>query len=384
MSIEKHMNRNVYALTRSAIREYSRLAAQTPGCIRLTLGEPDFATPGNICDKAISSIEQGDTHYIENSGERDLRNRIADFESTYNGTKYNADEVIITAGATEALFVALTGILNPGDEVIIPSPAFVLYEQIVRLAGAVTVPMDTQGSGFQIRKESIEPLVTDRTKAIVLNSPNNPTGCVYDDESLKAVYKAVLGRNIFVICDDVYRRLFYGKEYHSFAEFSDLREQIIVTQSFSKPYAMTGWRMGYLMADRVVTERLELIHQFSVVSTPSMFQKACVEALDTDPGEMIREYRWRRDFAISRLNDMGMETVPPDGAFYVFPSIKEYGLSSGDFARRLITEAGIAVTPGLAFGSDEHIRISYCCSREELSEGLNRLQGYVEKLRSEM
>ena len=383
MSVHEHMNRNVYALTRSAIREYSRLAAETPGCIRLTLGEPDFATPENVCEEAISSIRSGNTHYIENKGAKDLREKISEYERDHNGLHYSADEVIVTAGATEALFITLTGILDPGDEVIVPQPAFVLYEQIVRLAGAKTVPLDTRGNSFQIDKDILEQLITDRTKAVILNSPNNPTGCVYNDHSLMNVHEAVKGRDIFVICDDVYRQLYYGREYHSFSEFSDIREQIVVVQSFSKPYAMTGWRLGYLMADRTVTERLELIHQFSVVSTPSMFQQAGIAALDEDPSEMLEEYRWRRDYVISRLAAIGMETMIPEGAFYIFPDIREFGLDSGAFARRLITEAGVAVTPGLAFGSDDHIRISYCCSRRNLQEGLDRLEAFIIKLRSD-
>lgn len=383
MSVHEHMNRNVYALTRSAIREYSRLAAETPGCVRLTLGEPDFTTPKNICEEAKRSIESGNTHYIENQGAKELREKIAWYERDHNGIHYSFDEVIVTAGATEALFIALTGILNPGDEVIVPQPAFVLYEQIVRLAGAVTVPLDTRESSFQIDKDALQHLVTDRTKAVILNSPNNPTGCVYNSESLKAVYEAVAGRDIFVICDDVYRQLYYGSDYHSFSEFSDIREQIIVVQSFSKPYAMTGWRLGYLMADRTVTERLELIHQFSVVSTPSMFQQAGIAALGTDFSDMLEEYRWRRDYVLSRLGEIGLAATVPEGAFYIFPEIKEFGLDSGSFARRLITEAGVAVTPGLAFGSDEHIRISYCCSREDLEKGLDRLQGFISRLRSQ-
>lgn len=383
MAINECMNRNVYSLTRSAIREYSRLAADTPGCIRLTLGEPDFATPDNICAQAIKSVAGGETHYIENSGAGALREKISDFEKSRNRLNYSSDEVIVTAGATEALFIALCGILNPGDEVIIPQPAFVLYEQIVKLAGAVVIPLDTVDNRFQISKAALRQLVSDRTRAVILNSPNNPTGCVYDLESLNAVLEAVRDRDVFVICDDVYRQLYYGQDYHSFAEFSSVRDRIIVVQSFSKPYAMTGWRMGYLMADRAITDRLELIHQFSVVSTPSMFQSAAMEALETDPSMMIREYRYRRDYVISRLNGMGLETIPPEGAFYVFPSISEFGLGSGEFARRLITEAGTAVTPGLAFGSDKHIRISYCCSRDDLEKGLDRLQWFVSRLRSD-
>lgn len=381
MAMRDRMNPSVHTLRRSAIREYSALAARTPGCVRLTLGEPDFDTPQEVCEEACSRIRQGDTHYIQNSGTQELRSRIAEYERTCSGLDYSPDEIIVTAGATGALFVSLLGILSPGDEVIIPMPAFVLYEEIVHLCGASCVYLDTSPYGFGIDREALSALVTDRTKAVILNSPNNPTGAVYDEESLRAVYDAVRGRDIFVICDDVYRQLYYGDEYHSFAEYRDLREQILEVQSFSKPYAMTGWRMGYLMGDRSVIERLELIHQFSVVSTPSMFQSACVTALGTDPDEMVREYRYRRDYVLDRLSGMGLETVVPEGAFYVFPSIREFGMDSGEFARRLISEAGVAVTPGFAFGSDTNIRISYCCSRESLKEGLDRMERFIRTLR---
>lgn len=355
------------------------MAAARENCVRLTLGEPDFTTPEVVRNAAAASLQAGDTHYIENNGARDLRVKIAEYEREKNGMDYDADEIIVTSGATEALFVSLLGIINPGDEVIIPVPAFVLYEEIVLLARGVPVFLDTTGSGFQIRHEAIDALITDRTKAIILNSPNNPTGCVYDEESLRAVHDAVCGKSIFVICDDVYRQLCYTDNYHSFAENRDLREQILVVQSFSKPYAMTGWRMGYLMADSPVKERLELIHQFDVVSTPSMFQKAGITALQTDPSEMVAEYEKRRNYVTGRLREIGMELEIPDGAFYVFPSIAKYGTDSMTFATRLLNEGGVAVTPGIAFGSDRHIRISYCCSMDALTEGTDRLEKYLKQ-----
>ena len=379
MAMRDHLNEAAYSLRRSAIREFSRMAAAREKCVRLTLGEPDFATPDAVCNAAAESLQAGDTHYIENNGARDLRIRIAEYEREKNGMDYDADEIIVTSGATEALFVSLLGIINPGDEVIIPVPAFVLYEEIVLLARGVPVFLDTAGDGFQIRREAIDSLITDRTKAVILNSPNNPTGCVYDDESLRAVRDAVSGKSIFVICDDVYRQLCYTDSYHSFAENRDLREQILVVQSFSKPYAMTGWRMGYLMADSPVKERLELIHQFNVVSTPSMFQKAGIAALQTDPSKMVAEYKKRRDYVTGRLRDIGMELKIPDGAFYVFPSIAKYRTDSMTFATHLLNEGGVAVTPGIAFGSDKHIRISFCCSMDALREGTDRLEKFLKQ-----
>ena len=379
MAMRDHLNEAAYSLRRSAIREFSRMAAARENCVRLTLGEPDFATPDAVCNAAAESLQAGDTHYIENNGARELRIRIAEYEREKNGMDYDADEIIVTSGATEALFVSLLGIINPGDEVIIPVPAFVLYEEIVLLARGVPVFLDTAEDDFQIRSDAIDSLITDRTKAVILNSPNNPTGCVYDDKSLRAVRDAVSGKSIFVICDDVYRQLCYTDNYHSFAENRDLREQILVVQSFSKPYAMTGWRMGYLMADSQVKERLELIHQFDVVSTPSMFQKAGIAALQTDPSKMVVEYKKRRDYVTGRLREIGMNLKIPDGAFYAFPSIANYGTDSMSFAIRLLNEAGVAVTPGIAFGSDRYIRISYCCSMDALREGTDRLEKFLKQ-----
>ena len=384
MPMKDHLNPSVYDLQRSAIREFSKLASRTPGCVRLTLGEPDQDTPCEIRGAAVASLDAGKTHYIENNGSRELRDKIAGYERDRNGMDYSADEIIVTAGATEALFVSLFGTIEPGDEVIIPSPTFVLYEQIVKLCKGKAVMYDTTADGFQIRSEALGRLVSDRTKAIVLNSPNNPTGTVYDEESLRAVKEAVSGRDIFVICDDVYRSLIYTGNYHSFAEFRELREQIIVIQSFSKPYAMTGWRVGYLMADHSVKERLELIHQYMVVSVPSMFQRACVTALDTDVSGMREEYLQRRDYVLERLDAMGLDVVRPSGAFYVFPSIGKLGMGSQELCTRLVKEAGVALTPGIAFGSDDHVRISYCCSREDLKEGLDRLESFLRKLRQDM
>ena len=376
-----YLNTAIYGAKRSAIREYSALARRTPGCISLTLGEPDFDTPSPIREAACVSLASHETHYIENNGIPALRQKIAAFEREKNGMDYDESEVIVTAGATEALFISLFGILNPGDEVIIPVPAFPLYEEIVKLCRGVSVFLDTASDGFQIRQERLAPLMTEKTKAIILNTPNNPTGCVYTGESLQAVHDAVVHRPVFVICDDVYRQLVYLEDYHSFAEFRDLRGQLLLVQSFSKPYAMTGWRMGYLLADSAVKERLELVHQFMVVSTPAPFQKACINALDFNPHELVETYRRRRAYILQRLREMELPVVEPMGAFYVFPSIQEFGLPSGEFCTRMIREAGLAATPGACFGTEGYIRLTYCYSDEELREGLDRLERFVGSLR---
>ena len=379
--MKEFLNTALYGASHSAIRQYTALAAQTPGCIGLTLGEPDFDTPTVVRDAAHVSLENHETHYIANNGAYALREKIATFEREKHGLDYAADEVIVTAGATGALFTALFGVLNPGDEVIIPTPAFVLYAEIVKLCRGVPVFLDTSSDGFQIRAERLNACVTGKTKAILLNSPNNPTGCVLDSESLQAVRAAVEGKPIFVVCDDVYRQLVYTDTYHSFAEFRELKKQILLVQSFSKPYAMTGWRVGYLMADAAIRERLELIHQFSVVSTPAPFQNACAAALDCDVSDFLETYRKRRRYVLDRLAEIGLPVTLPEGAFYVFPSIAHFGLTSSEFCTRMIREGKLAATPGSCFGGEGHIRLSYCYSDEILAEGMNRLQKFVESLK---
>lgn len=382
--MREHLNQALYGARRSAIRSFSALAKATPGCVSLTLGEPDFDTPAPVKAAVGEALERGETHYIDNNGAPALRQKIADYERERHGMDYTADEVIVTAGATEALFLALFGILNPGDEVIVPTPAFLLYEQVIRLCRGKFVPLDTAQDGFQIDGEKLAGLVNGRTRAILLNSPNNPTGCILNEKSLSAVRRAVEGKPIFVLCDDVYRELVYEGEYHSFAEFRDLREQILVIQSCSKPWAMTGWRMGWLLADQSIKERLELLHQFLVVSTPAPFQRAAMEALDQDPSPMVETYRRRRAYVLERLAGMDLEVWAPQGAFYAFPSIRVFGLSSEEFCTRLIREGGLAVTPGSCFGGEGHIRLSYCYSDRELKEGLDRLERFVTKLRGEV
>lgn len=378
--MEQFLNNALYDVKRSAIRVYSQMAKETPGCIALTLGEPDFDTPQNICTAAKQSLDDGDTHYIANNGALELRQAVAEFEKEKNGMDYTADEIIITVGATEGLFTALFGILNPDDEVIVPEPAFGLYESIVTLCRGKYVPINTGNNEFQLTKQMLDEAITEKTKAIILNSPNNPTGCILNWESLENVYNAVKDRNIFVICDDVYRQLIYTDDCPAFCEFRDLRKQLIIIQSFSKPYAMTGWRIGYLMADFSVKQHIEKVHQYTVVSTASFSQKACIEALHTDVSGMLDIYRKRRDFVLKRLDEIGLETVTPMGGFYVFPSIERFGISSGEFCTRMIKEVGLAATPGSCFGSDKHIRLTYCYSDEQLQEGLLRLERFVKQI----
>ena len=285
-------------------------------------------------------------------------------------------------GATEALFCALFGILNPGDEVIVPTPAFGLYESIVKLCRGVYVPLDTRETGFQITAEQLRRAVTPRTKALILTSPNNPTGCVYTHETLEAIHSVVRDAPLFILCDEVYRDLTYTDRFESFSRYQDLRQKLIVAQSFSKPYAMTGWRVGYLMADRPVKAQLEKVHQYDVVSVPTFVQRACVKALDTDVRPMRETCRRRRDYVCARLDAMGLSYFRPEGAFYVFPSIAAYGMDSTVFCTRMMKEGKLACTPGVCFGAEGFLRISYCYGDDVLREGMDRLERFLHTLQT--
>ena len=401
-SMRDYLNTALYGAKRSAIRRYAALARETPGCLSLTLGEPDFDTPAPAVEAARAALSGGQTHYISNNGTTALLEAISRHERQAHKLRYAPDEIIVTAGATEALFLALFGTLNPGDEVIVPVPAFVLYEEIIRLCRATPVLLDTAPDGFQINPARLVALIGPRTKALILNSPNNPTGSVYSWESLQSLAALLLRREtpLFVICDEVYRDLSYGPEpVRGFPEALEAaaaalgmaepeaeqaaRERVLLVQSFSKPYAMTGWRMGYLMADAAVKERLELLHQFMVVSTPAPFQDACIAALECDVSPMRERFRARRDYVLSRLEGMGLEAPAPDGAFYVFPSIRRFGLSSEEFCERMIREAGVAATPGACFGGEGHIRLSYSCAETVLQEGMDRLERFCTRIQQE-
>lgn len=367
------MNRNVARLKRSGIRAFTDLARTVPGCVMLTIGEPEFDTPQPIREAAWAALEAGQTHYAPNQGLLTLRQAIARAEGREPG------EILVTVGATGALYTALLGILNPGEEVIVPTPAFPLYESIITIAGAVMVPLDTSRDGFQIREASLKRLVTERTKAIILNSPNNPTGVVYDEESIAAVKEAALGRPIYVVCDQVYESL-GGEDAPRLTQDAGLSRQVLLCQSFSKPYAMTGWRVGYLAGDPEVISRLMLLNAAQIAGVPTFLQTACITALQTDHRPMAEEYRARRAFLARRLEEMELNFPKPEGAFYAFADVSRFGLTSEEFCRRMILEAGVAAVPGSCFGTEGYIRISCCCSQRELAEGLDRMEAFLRTL----
>ena len=373
------LNQNLATLKRSAIRVYSNLARETPDCAMLTIGEPDFDTPEAIKAAACAALNAGQTHYAPNQGTLALRKAVAEFE-TARGNATEAENVLITIGACHALFTALFGILNPGEEVIVPTPGFGLYETIATIAGAKTVALDVTKTGFQITKEALEAAITPKTKAIVLNSPCNPTGVVFNEESLAGIKEAVLGKPIFLICDNVYNQLTYGESCPDLSLDKDLKDQIILCQSFSKPYAMTGWRVGYLTCPAYVMDRLLLLSAAEITAVPTFLQEAAVTALQTDPSPMRETYRKRREYVCTRLREMGLIFPEPEGAFYVFVDISKFGMDSGTFCTRMIKEGKVAAVPGSCFGAEGYLRLSYCYSDEELKKGLDRMEAFLRTL----
>ncbi len=361
------------AIRPSGIRRYTELAREVQDCVMLTIGEPDFETPQPIRAAAVRALEAGKTHYAPNGGLPVLRRAIAAHE-TMSGYPCGERQVLVTVGATGALFTALMGILNPGDELVVPMPAFPLYEMIAAAAGAVAVPLDLTETGFQIERRVLEGVLTPKTKAIILNSPNNPAGTVLSSESFEAVRAAVGQREIYVVLDEVYSAL---------SEISPPRETFpytLLCQSFSKTYAMTGWRVGYLVGPEELIQKLIPLSAAQIASVPTFVQEACLTALETDTWYMAQAYAQRRAYVCGRLEGMGLDFPEPKGAFYVFPSIASLGLDSHTFCTRLISEAGVAAVPGACFGAEGYIRISCACAMEELEKGMDRLEAFIRKL----
>ena len=374
-------NNDLAALATSGIRRFTALANEHAGCVKLTLGEPEFDTPAAVRDAVGESLSRGLTHYPPNNGRPELLGALSAYMGR-QGLAYGPDEIIVTCGATEALSATLMSLLDPGDEVIVPTPAFGLYETIVRAAHGKFVPFDTSASDFQITAEALEAVLTPRSKAIVITSPNNPTGCVYTPESLDVVAGAAKSHGLFVVCDDVYSRLCYQDGYERFAaRHTELREQTVVVDSFSKPWAMTGWRLGWLAAAPALKAEIQKMHQYLVSSVPAFVQDAAMVALGCDITEMFSTYERMRDLVCDALEQMGLGLVRPAGAFYAFPSIKGLGLGSEEFCERAIREVGVALVPGTCFGAEGFVRLSYCVSDADLALGLERLASFVGDLR---
>ena len=372
------LNSNLSALKRSQIRVYTNLARATEDCAMLTIGEPDLNTPEEIKAAAIAAICADQTHYAPNQGTLELRQAVADFESR-RGNETKPEQVLITIGACQALITALLGILNPGEEVIVPTPGFSLYDTITTIAGGKTVALDVSKPGFQIDDAALAAASTPKTKAIVINSPCNPTGVIFNRESLEIVKKAILGKDIFLVWDGVYSQLSYG-DCPDLTLDAEIKDQTILCQSFSKPYAMTGWRVGYLVCPEYVMDRLLLLSAGTITAVPTFVQAAAIAALKADVAPMKEIYARRREFVCGRLRQMGLTFPNPEGAFYVFVDISRFGIGSEEFCTRMIREGKVAAVPGSCFGAEGYIRLSYCYSDEELQKGLDRMDRFVKNL----
>ena len=379
MSIK--LNENIQKIETSLIRRFNDMAVRQNAELFLTLGEPAFNTPDSVKQACVDALYQNKTHYGPNTGIKELREKVSEFEKRKNNLDYTPDEVMITNGSTEALTCALFTILNPGDEVIIPTPAFLLYEMIITYTGAKAVYMDMSANDFQISKKMLDEYITDKTKAIILTSPNNPSGTIFNADTLENVRAAVKDRDIFVICDECYNQLVFTDEKpKSFCNFSDMRDRIIVCQSFSKPYAMTGWRLGYMMAPEYIIKHAMKAHECMTVSAGTFVQYTGKAALDFDPSQFVAVYKKRRDYVYDRLVKMGFDVIKPDATFYIFPSVRKFGLDSYEFCKRLLEEQSVVIIPGVAFGSEGNVRISFCVDDDVLVKALDRIEIFVKNL----
>ncbi len=376
-------NEQILKVTESEIRKFNDYAKENNAEYYLTLGEPDFYTPDQIVNKTIEALNNHKTKYGPTPGNLSLRKKICEFEKKFNKLNYNPNEVLITQGSTEAITSALFTILNPNDEVIIPIPAYPMYAEIVKYQKANVINIDTSSNNFQITKEMLDNAINEKTKCIILTSPNNPTGSILSDESLENVYNAVKDKPIFIICDDVYNQIVYKDKKPGFVKYQDLKDRIIVCQSYSKSYAMPGWRCGYMLASEEFVFHAKKIHQYMIVALNTFIQDGMEVAFDIDNQYMIDSYKMRRDYIYDRLVKMGLDVVLPDGAFYIFPSIKKLNISSMEFCKRLVRDYKVAIIPGYCFSNDNFIRISYCVSMDIIKIACDRIEEFVNKLRNE-
>ena len=383
----RFLSSKVSSLKASGIRKFFDIAATMDDVISLGIGEPDFTTPQPIIDAGIEALRRGETHYTSNHGIIELRRAIASHLDQRYGAKYNPDnEIIVTVGVSEALYLTFTALLDPGDEVIIPTPCFVSYQAEVLLAGGVPVEIyTTMEDDFQPDPGMIEKAITPKTKAILLGYPNNPTGAVAKKENLEAIAALAEKHNLLIISDEIYDRLVYHQEHVCFPTLPGMHERTLLLGGFSKDYAMTGWRIGYVAGPVDLINGLVRIHQYSVMSAPTVSQFGALAALQVGEPfvqEMHAEYDRRRKMIHKGLNDLGLPTFEPHGAFYVFPSIHNTGLDDQEFAERLLMEEKVAVVPGSAFGDAGmgFVRCSYATSYEKLEKALEKIGHFLKKL----
>ncbi len=374
----------------SGIRKFFDIVSEMKDAISLGVGEPDFDTPWHIRDEGIYSLERGKTFYTSNAGLMELRQEIASYLKRRVNVSYDPKtEMLITVGGSEAIDLALRAMINPGDEVLIPQPSYVSYLPCAVLADAVPVIINLKEENeFRLTKEELLEHITPKTKILVLPFPNNPTGAIMEQKDLEEIAEVVIEHDLFVISDEIYSELTYKEDHVSIASLPGMKERTILINGFSKAYAMTGWRLGYACAPQIIMEQMVKIHQFAIMCAPTNSQYAAVDALkngDEDVKVMREAYNQRRRYLMHRFQEMGLQCFEPYGAFYVFPSIKEFGMTSEEFATRFLEEEKVAVVPGTAFGAcgEGFLRISYAYSLDNLKVALGRLEHFIEKLRKE-
>jgi aminotransferase len=383
---KQYLAEKVVNLKPSGIRKFFDIVATMQDVISLGIGEPDFATPGSILEVGIRSLISGATHYTSNAGRIGLRQALAEHLERLYGVSYDpVSEIIVTVGVSEALYLAMTALLNPGEEVIIATPCFVAYQAEVILAGGAPVELPCHvEDNFVLKPEALEAAITPRTKALLIGYPNNPTGAVASREELLAIAKIVEKHDLIVISDELYDQLIYGVSHVCFAALPGMRQRTILLGGFSKNYAMTGWRIGYAAAPLELISGLARVHQYTLMCAPTMAQDAAIEAILNGAGEvkiMRQEYDRRRKLIVGGLNELGLPTFEPHGAFYAFPDIRVTGMSDEIFAQRLLDEEKVAVVPGSAFGAggDGFVRCSYATAYEKIEEALNRMKSFMRR-----
>lgn len=384
------LSKKVTEIKPSGIRKFFDLVSEMKDAISLGVGEPDFETPWHIRDEGIYAFERGRTFYTANAGLKDLRTEINNYLQRRQELSYNPDnEIVVTVGGSEAIDIALRAMLNAGDEVIIPQPSYVSYEPCTVLADGVPVIIDLKAENeFRLTAEELENTITDKTKVLILPFPNNPTGSIMEKEDLESIAKVIIKHDIFVISDEIYSELSYKNKHISIASIDGMKERTILINGFSKSYAMTGWRLGYACGNKDIIAQMTKIHQYAIMCAPTISQYAAVDALkngDEDVEKMKKSYNQRRRFLMNAFKEMDLECFEPFGAFYVFPCIKEFGMTSEEFATRFLEEEKVAAIPGTAFGDsgEGYLRISYAYSLEKLKIAMDRLKNFVTRLRTE-
>ena len=373
----------------SGIRKFFDIVSEMKDAISLGVGEPDFDTPWHIRDEGIYAFEKGKTFYTSNVGLKKLREEISNYIFKKQGIKYNPDnEIIVTVGGSEAIDIGLRAMINPNDEVIIPQPSYVSYAPCAELAGAKNVFINLKAEdNFKLTAKDLKNAITEKTKILILPFPNNPTGSIMEKEELEEIAKIVIEHDIFVISDEIYSELTYKGEHTSIASIEGMKERTLLINGFSKAYAMTGWRLGYACAPKKLLEQMVKIHQYAIMCAPTISQYAAIEALkngDKDIAQMKTAYNQRRKFLLNAFKEMNLDCFEPHGAFYVFPCIKEFNMTSEEFATKFLEEEHVAVVPGNAFGDsgEGFLRISYAYSLDTLKIAMEKLKNFVEKLRN--